>query len=51
IKFIYTGPTTADSAKQIEMIDNLITQGVDAIAVAPIFAINQLVTSLLEISV
>ncbi len=35
IKFIYTGPTTADSAKQIEMIDNLITQGVDAIAVAP----------------
>ncbi|GAK59277.1 sugar ABC transporter, sugar-binding protein [Candidatus Vecturithrix granuli] len=35
IKFIYTGPTTADSAKQIEMIDNLITQGVDAITVAP----------------
>lgn len=35
VKFIYTGPTTADSAKQIEMIDNLITQGVDAIAVAP----------------
>jgi rhamnose transport system substrate-binding protein len=35
IEFIYTGPTTADSAKQIEMIDNLITQEVDAIAVAP----------------
>ncbi len=35
IDFIYTGPTTADSAKQIEMIDNLITQGVDAITVAP----------------
>ena len=35
IKFIYTGPTTADSAKQIEMIDNLITQGVHAITVAP----------------
>ncbi len=35
VKFIYTGPTTADSAKQIEMIDNLITQEVDAIAVAP----------------
>ena len=25
VEFIYTGPTTADSAKQIEMIDNLIT--------------------------
>jgi rhamnose transport system substrate-binding protein len=35
VEFIYTGPTTADSAKQIEMIDNLITQEVDAIAVAP----------------
>lgn len=35
VEFIYTGPTTADSSKQIEMIDNLITQEVDAIAVAP----------------
>lgn len=35
MEFIYTGPVTADVAKQIEIIDNLITQGVDAIAVAP----------------
>ncbi|MEN3202586.1 MAG: autoinducer 2 ABC transporter substrate-binding protein [Atribacterota bacterium] len=35
VEFIYTGPVTADVAKQIEIIDNLITQGVDAIAVAP----------------
>ena len=35
VEFIYTGPVTADVAKQIETIDNLITQGVDAIAVAP----------------
>jgi rhamnose transport system substrate-binding protein len=35
VEFIYTGPVTADVAKQIEVIDNLITMGVDAIAVAP----------------
>ncbi len=35
VEFIYTGPVTADVAKQIEIVDNLITQGVDAIAVAP----------------
>jgi len=35
VEFIYTGPVTADVAKQIEVVDNLITQGVDAIAVAP----------------
>ncbi len=35
VEFIYTGPVTDDVAKQIETIDNLITQGVDAIAVAP----------------
>lgn len=27
VEFIYTGPVTADVAKQIEIIDNLITQG------------------------
>lgn len=35
VEVIYTGPVTADAAKQIEIIDNLITRGVDAIAVAP----------------
>ncbi|MCD6545827.1 MAG: autoinducer 2 ABC transporter substrate-binding protein [Thermotogae bacterium] len=35
VEFIYTGPTTDSVAKQIEIIDNLITKGVDAIAVAP----------------
>lgn len=35
MEFIYTGPVTADVAKQIEIVDNLITQGVNAIAVAP----------------
>lgn len=35
VNFIYQGPTTADSAKQIETIDSLITRRVDAIAVAP----------------
>lgn len=35
VEFIYQGPTTADSAKQIETIDSLITRRVDAIAVAP----------------
>lgn len=35
VKFIYTGPTTASVPQQIQYIDNLITQGVDAIVVAP----------------
>ena len=35
VEFIYQGPTTADSAKQIETIDSLITRHVDALAVAP----------------
>ncbi len=35
VKFIYTGPTTASVPQQIQYIDNLITQGVDAIIVAP----------------
>ncbi|WP_220150379.1 autoinducer 2 ABC transporter substrate-binding protein [Gaiella occulta] len=35
VDFIYQGPTTADSAKQIEIIDSLISRRVDAIAVAP----------------
>ncbi|HUI70585.1 MAG TPA: substrate-binding domain-containing protein, partial [Spirochaetia bacterium] len=35
VDFIYTGPTTADVAKQAEIVDNLITRGVNAIAVAP----------------
>ena len=35
VTFVYTGPTTADSAAQIQIVDNLITKGVDAISVAP----------------
>jgi rhamnose transport system substrate-binding protein len=35
VEFIYTGPVTADVAKQSEIVDNLITRGVNAIAVAP----------------
>ncbi len=35
VEFVYTGPTTADSAAQIQIVDNLITKGVDAISVAP----------------
>jgi rhamnose transport system substrate-binding protein len=35
VDFIYQGPTTADSAKQIETINSLISRRVDAIAVAP----------------
>jgi len=35
VDFIYTGPTTADAAKQAEIVDNLITRGVNAIVVAP----------------
>ena len=35
IKFIYDGPFTADVSKQVEIIDNLITKGVDVITVAP----------------
>jgi rhamnose transport system substrate-binding protein len=35
VEFIYQGPTTADSAKQIEIVNSLIARRVDAIAVAP----------------
>lgn len=35
VEFVYTGPTTADSAAQIQIVDNLITKGVDALSVAP----------------
>lgn len=35
VEFVYQGPTTADSAKQIEIINSLITRKVDALAVAP----------------
>ncbi|MBX6764913.1 MAG: autoinducer 2 ABC transporter substrate-binding protein [Rubrobacteraceae bacterium] len=35
VKFIYQGPSTADSAAQIQTIDGLIQRHVDAIAVAP----------------
>lgn len=35
VNFIYSGPTTDSVAEQIQMVDNFITRGVDAIAVAP----------------
>lgn len=35
VEFIYTGPVSDDPARQVEIIDNLITRGVDVIAVAP----------------
>ncbi|MET7762902.1 autoinducer 2 ABC transporter substrate-binding protein [Streptomyces sp. NPDC005336] len=35
VDFTYQGPSTADSASQIQTIDGLISQHVDAIAVAP----------------
>lgn len=35
IEVIYTGPTTADAAEQVRMLEDLIARGVDAIAVAP----------------
>lgn len=35
VNFIYQGPSTADSAAQIQTIDGLIQRHVDAIAVAP----------------
>ncbi|MGL5955016.1 MAG: autoinducer 2 ABC transporter substrate-binding protein [Brevinema sp.] len=35
IKVIYTGPATADAAEQVRMIDDLLVQGIDVLAVAP----------------
>lgn len=35
VNVIYDGPTTADAAQQVTMIENYITQGIDAICVAP----------------
>ena len=35
IEVIYVGPNKADAAEQVKMLEDLINQGVDAIAVAP----------------
>lgn len=35
VEVIYTGPNKADAAEQVKMLEDLITKGVDAIAVAP----------------
>ncbi len=35
VEVIYTGPTTADAAEQVKMLEDLISKGVDVIAVAP----------------
>lgn len=35
VEAIYTGPTKADAAEQVKMLEDLISKGVDAIAVAP----------------
>lgn len=35
VELIYTGPTKGDAAEQVKMLEDLISKGVDAIAVAP----------------
>lgn len=35
INVIYTGPTTGDAALQVQMIEDLLIDGIDAIAIAP----------------
>jgi len=35
VEVTYTGPTKADAAEQVKMIEDLISKGIDAIAVAP----------------
>jgi ribose transport system substrate-binding protein len=35
IKVIYTGPDTADAAKQVQVLQDLVSRGVDGFAVAP----------------
>jgi simple sugar transport system substrate-binding protein/rhamnose transport system substrate-binding protein len=35
VNVIYTGPTTADAAEQVKMLEDLISRKVDCIAVAP----------------
>lgn len=35
VNVIYNGPTVADAAEQVKMLEDYITQGVDAICVAP----------------
>lgn len=35
VEVTYTGPTKADAAEQVKMLEDLISKGVDAIAVAP----------------
>ncbi len=35
VNVIYTGPTTADAAEQVRMLEDLISKGVNAICVAP----------------
>ncbi len=35
VEVIYNGPTTADAAEQVKMLEDYINQGVDAICVAP----------------
>ena len=35
INFIYTGPTTGDAALQVQMIEDLLIDGIDALAIAP----------------
>ena len=38
VDYIWTGPTSEDSARQITMIEDLITQGVDALIISPVDA-------------
>ena len=36
VEYIWTGPTSEDSARQIAIIEDLITQGVDALIISPV---------------
>lgn len=38
VQVIYTGPETADAAKQVQILQDLVSRGVDGIAVAPMDA-------------
>ena len=38
VNVVYTGPDTADSAKQVQILQDLVSRGVDGIAVAPMDA-------------
>src|SRR5271170_7972614 len=38
VNVIYTGPDTADAAKQVQILQDLVSRGIDGFAVAPMDA-------------